>query len=159
VTLGFSGFVRYLVLFVLLLGAIISDLRFRIVPNILILPALITGMGLACLDGFPGFVRTIWLTVLLAFPSYYGFRRGWMGGGDVKLVATTSLLLGENLAALCFLAGAISGGMFSLFAMVKHGAGRGNVDSDHPTYVPYAAAYALGVVLAKMLMIAIRFFG
>jgi prepilin peptidase CpaA len=71
----------------LLFSAALSDLRFRTIPNTLVLLGLGLGMGLALVHPDFTFQQSLLgaLTGLFFFLPFYLLR--WMGGGDVKLFA------------------------------------------------------------------------
>ena len=133
-------------------GAVFCDLRYRIVPNFLIGLALIVGLVLAGVEGLEVLIKTILLSLVVSYPLYYGFERGWMGGGDVKLVIATSIVAGEELAMTYFLCGTFGGGIVSLTSLVLSRA-RTSEQKEQIIMVPYAAAYSLGVLLVQMITI------
>ena len=79
----------------LLLGACVTDLRTRRIPNVLTLPVVLGGIALAPLrmawwEGFAGVVAAL----ALAFPGWrFG---GAMRAGDVKLLMAAGGLLGAQ---------------------------------------------------------------
>ncbi|MCM0612000.1 prepilin peptidase [Marinobacter sediminum] len=109
-------------LLLLLVPAVVSDLRYRRIPNLLVFPAwalalvlgvvvngvtggldALTGMGSALLVGLP-----FWLV-------------GWIGGGDVKLVAAIGALVGPELVWPILAAIGISGLFLALGALLHEG--------------------------------------
>lgn len=147
---------RQLVLTMLLAGAVFYDLRYRIVPNFLIAIAGGVGVVLAAVEGIDVCFKTILLALLTSYPFYYGYERGWMGGGDVKLVAATSLVVGERLARTYFLAGTMGGGIVSLISLLLSRAEPRADDGEgggQPVVVPYAAIYAVSGLLVQILLI------
>jgi Flp pilus assembly protein protease CpaA len=144
--------IRHITLLVLLTGVAYYDLRFRIVPNFLTAPALVVGLVLLGAEGLEAFLRTIWLALLLTYPFFYGFQKGWMGGGDVKLVAVVSVLAGQKLATAVFWAGILAGGTLSLVSLAMASLRDENADARGPIWVPYAAGYALGAMLLQALL-------
>jgi prepilin peptidase CpaA len=99
-------------LVILLLCAMLFDIRQHRIPNWLTLPAWLIGITLhAILGGWDGFVEsgTGWLLMLgLMFPF---FVIGWMGAGDVKLMAGIGALVGGSMALQVTL-GIVLTGMF-----------------------------------------------
>lgn len=96
----------------LLLAAALHDIAARTVPNWMAASLLPFGLALRLIDAtLPGGLLAAFL-VLLA--TYACWRRGWMGGGDVKLLAAAALLV-PPASALGFLAAvAISGSILAL---------------------------------------------
>ena len=152
--------VKELTLTALLLGTIYYDLRFRIVPNPLVAVSLIVGLVFGAVEGFGSLLHTLLISLMVSWPVYQGFRRGWMGGGDVKLVAAASLLAGEGKAAAFFFAGTAAGGLVSLLSLVSRrqerllGKSSAERSPDRPfVMVPYAAAYSLGILVLRIMEI------
>jgi prepilin peptidase CpaA len=153
--LGFAG---------LMLAAAFEDLRRLIIPNMLTLAI--------CL---------LWPIRLLAEPSLYGslgalgcalavflagalcFSRGYIGGGDVKLLAAATLWAGPaGTPALLLLTG-ILGGVLAMFLMmppgahiaamarVKLGPAEPSAASGLATPIPYGIAIAGAAVIVIFL--------
>jgi prepilin peptidase CpaA len=76
---------------VLLLTAFLNDLALRLLPNWTSLGAGLIGIALRVLD------NTLPAGLLAASAvfcaAYFCWRRGWIGGGDVKLLAACALLV------------------------------------------------------------------
>lgn len=146
---------------VLLLGAIYYDLRFRIVPNSLIIVSFVVGLVCRSVEGVGSLVSTLVLTLAIAWPFYQGYKRGWMGGGDVKLAAAASLLAGETRAAAFFLAGAAAGGLASLATIASRNwrerlaipPWQNRSAAEPAAMVPYAAAYSLGLLVLQIVLL------
>lgn len=106
----------------LLAPAVITDLRYRRIPNTLVLPfwgiALLTGLivggptGLA--SSSAGLGSALLVSLLFWFP-------GWLGAGDVKLMAAAGALIGGSLVWPALGAVAISGLVLALGALVWRG--------------------------------------
>ncbi|NMB24568.1 MAG: hypothetical protein GX986_03455 [Firmicutes bacterium] len=144
--------IRSCMLLGLLMGSIYYDLRFRIIPNWLTAPGLVMGLLMLTLDGVSGFLQAVWLVCLLTYPFVFGFQRGWVGGGDVKLVAAVGLLSGLDLAIPIFLAGTIMAGVFSLYCLAgasPRGRWDGRNTIAEKVWIPYGACYALGALVLK----------
>ncbi|NLY30006.1 MAG: prepilin peptidase [Firmicutes bacterium] len=156
---GIVDWAKELTLTILLLGTVYYDLRFRIVPNPLIAVSIIVGLVLRAAQGVGSLIHTVLLTLMIGWPFYLGFRRGWMGGGDVKLVAAASLLAGEEKTGAFFLAGTAAGGLASLLSIVSRkrrerlvGRSWTRESAERPLpMVPYAAAYSLGILVFRIM--------
>lgn len=137
------------------------DLRYRIVPNWLILGGLACGLALATVSGLhalsvygPAFL----LGFLLLLPAFC-FRM--VGGGDVKSMAVVGLLAGPHILWIGFLRGSILGGMIALAILtgrlwrrvpcgpsptaIYHDRGNGGGS------IPYAAILVLSAVFSTLL--------
>ncbi len=160
---GILDMTRQAALIVLLTGAMFCDLRYRIVPNLLVVLSVIVGAVLLAFEGFDALLRTILLALIISYPFYHGFQRGLLGGGDVKLVAAITIMAGEQLAKTYFLVGAMGGGLVSLIALILDGRKNQlmpNSDCHQPqkgrqVVVPYAAAYSAAILVAEVM----RFLG
>jgi prepilin peptidase CpaA len=155
-----------------LVVATASDLRSRRIPNWLVFPFLVAGIGVCgFVDGWSGLAHSlegVLLAALLLSPLYF---LGGMGMGDVKLCASMGAWIGPNqlVFALVFMglaggfmafAWAICGGFLKeslsgtsdlLFGFRKRGF------RPHATLVlsnpaarkmPYAPAIAIGTILS-----------
>lgn len=142
--------------------AVITDLRSRRIYNKLTLPAACLGVLANTLHaGWAGTVASGqgWLlpVVLLSVP----FAMGWLGGGDVKLVAALGALRGADYVLATCLFTALFGGALAAVALGREGkllpalrhlffawwlprANDGTDASKHRT--PYAPAIALGAL-------------
>ncbi|HUB10737.1 MAG TPA: A24 family peptidase [Acetobacteraceae bacterium] len=96
----------------LLLSAALHDFAARTVPNGLTAVLAFVGIALRALAGslLPGLLVGVIVFVLAAVC----WRRGWMGGGDVKLLAATALVVPPALALSFVTAVALCGGVLSL---------------------------------------------
>lgn len=103
----------------LLLGAAIHDIMARTVPNELALAVALVGAALQLLQGTAliGVPAALLVFVLAALC----WRRGWMGGGDVKLLGAASLLVPPGLVPTLVMAMALSGGVLALiYLLARH---------------------------------------
>ena len=99
------------------------DVRTRRIPNRLTGPAVLLGVvAHVVAHGLPG----LWASLLgmavaggLLFP---GWLLGWMGAGDVKLMAAVGAWLGFPLGVFAALASLIAGGVISIVVAIRKGA-------------------------------------
>ena len=154
---------------VLLVVACVTDVRWRRIPNALVLVLALTGVvfstvtepwGQGLVRGFGG--------LLVGFAIWIVFHvAGGMGAGDVKLFAAASAWLGPTGAWQASLVAALAGGVLSLGALVwqrrtREGVQRvamslsmlslaplGKVapDQHRKAYLPYGVALACGALL------------
>jgi prepilin peptidase CpaA len=139
-----------------LLCAVIQDLRSRRVGNPV--TACIALLGIAAwtwIAGWRGFLLSgAGLAACLAV-GVLPFARGWLGAGDVKLLAASGAWVGVRLVPMLVLLTAAAGGLVSLATLVLAGRSalrqRGAVlDRPLATRVPYALAIAAGVALTLL---------
>ena len=92
----------------LLLVAAVADVAFRCVPNSVSGVLAGVGLGLRAMLGSlaGGLVAALAVFVTAAFC----WRRGWIGGGDVKLLAAATLTVPPLIAPRFLLAVALAGG-------------------------------------------------
>jgi prepilin peptidase CpaA len=96
----------------LLMGSGLHDLIARSIPNAI--PAAIALLGAATrlLNG--EVVGALVAGVLISVAAVFCWRRGWLGGGDVKLLAAAAIAL-PPVSVLPFIAAvAIAGGLLAL---------------------------------------------
>lgn len=103
----------------LLLAAALHDIATRTVPNWISVAILAAGLGVRVLEG------GLWLGLLAALIVFsaaaFCWRRGWMGGADVKLLAASALIVKPGLVLGLLLAVSLAGGaMIGIYA-VLHG--------------------------------------
>lgn len=157
----------------LLIVAVISDLRARKIPNLLLGIGIIAafawnfyfqGLG-GLMFSLKGFGVGV---VLLVIP----FMMGGMGSGDVKLLGMIGAFQGPSYAFSTFIWMALIGGVLAMFYLIKDGQllstfnrlGRGMVNAvklqqgsvflnsvekkEFKVYFPYGVAIALGALAA-----------
>ncbi len=92
----------------ILLGAVLNDIAFRTIPNWMSAALLALGISIRALDGglMPGLVAC----TLILLGAGFCWRRGWMGGGDVKLLAACGVLAPPGLSGVMLLDVALAGG-------------------------------------------------
>jgi len=157
----------------LVIGITYMDVRYRRIPNKLVLIILLGGIGFnAFFGGWHGLTSSLG-GAAIAFGIMFLFHLfGTMGAGDVKLFAAIGAVLGSSLVLPTFLIVALTGGVLAIFKMVytrrvmatMNGVlyffigllpgqtiPRLNVPVD-PTYtLPYAVPICVGSVLSFVL--------
>ncbi len=95
-----------------LLAAMLCDVAFRLIPDALPLALAALGVGVHLLDGKLAVSLGCGAVIfVLAFLCWF---RGWMGGGDVKLLAATAILLPPVRVPGFIAAVALAGGVLAL---------------------------------------------
>src|SRR5262245_63319 len=110
-----------LILLLILGTAIVSDLRWRMIPNWLTGPSILAGLGLhAFMDQWTGLVFSMEGAALGLglFLILYVF--GWMGAGDVKLYAAVGSFIGPAQTLSAAIAIALVGGLLALLVLGFH---------------------------------------
>lgn len=146
------------------------DVRYRRIPNAVVLTTLVCGLvistftgGLAGLvNGLGGFALAFGLSIFLHF-------LGAMGAGDVKLFAAIGSVIGVHLVLPAFGLIALIGGVIAIFTVIRARAGwttmhgvlsllisflpgwkmlRSQVSQDRRLTVPYGVAITLGSLIS-----------
>ena len=99
-----------------------ADVRTRRIPNHLTFPALVIALAShAAIGGRDGFASAITGMAIAGGVLIPGWLMGWMGAGDVKLVAAAGAWLGMPGAVLAVLASLVAGGVASLGIALRRG--------------------------------------
>ena len=131
-------------------AALVWDLRYRRIPNWLTLPALSLGCLLAGLHG--GWSGLAWaaLGVVVGAALLLGpWWLGWVGAGDVKLMAAVGALGGPLFLLACFPAGVAVGGLMAGLVATRLQAPAPTV-AWHRRRLPDGAALALGALAVTL---------
>ena len=142
-----------------------SDLAARRIPNALTFGVAALAIGFSALHGPWSVLVSILLFAIVFVAGSFPYGRGWIGGGDVKLLAAGAALANWPGAATFLLATALAGGVLSTVELARQGRLRvtmnrfavaaaagsleAGMDSD-PTRrnkLPYALAIAAGALV------------
>ena len=96
-----------------LLFAAAHDVAVRTVPNQVSLFVAVAGLALNALNG--QLVPALFGGSVVFAGAWFCWRRGWVGGGDVKLLAACALLVPPASVPELVLSTAIAGGVLALF--------------------------------------------
>jgi leader peptidase (prepilin peptidase)/N-methyltransferase len=130
-----------LTLLAALVVSTVTDLRRRVILNVVTLPALALILLFYWLQGGLAFVMDSLTGLAVCFvPFFLASLPGWMGMGDAKLMAVVGAALGwqPSLLALAgvFIAGGVQAIAWLLAARL--------LGKERPKHVPYALAIAVG---------------
>jgi prepilin peptidase CpaA len=100
----------------LLISAALHDIATRTVPNWVPLCLLMAGICLRIADHTPGW-GVIAACVVFAV-TLLCWRRGWMGGADVKLFTASAILVPPKLVCSMVLASSLAGGALVLIYLM-----------------------------------------
>ena len=113
--------VENLLLLIVLIIAVITDVRSHRIPNWLTLPAIITGLGIHLISaGAGGLLFGVEGLLLGAGLFIVLYIMGGMGAGDVKLMGAVGSMLGPQMVLLAALYTALSGGIYALAVIAFH---------------------------------------
>lgn len=103
----------------LAVSIIYMDVRYRRIPNKLVLVTLIVGLAINSYFGAWNGLLSSLLGLVIAFGLMFLFHLfGTMGAGDVKLFAAIGALVGSSIVLQTFLIVAITGGILAICKMV-----------------------------------------
>lgn len=112
--------VRILAAVVVAAAAIWCDCRDRRIPNRLVAAGIGAGLLLGLVSGgLRGLGESVLGLLAGGAILFVPFALGWMGAGDVKLLAAIGAILGARGAAYSILYGAIAGGIISAVALTR----------------------------------------
>jgi Flp pilus assembly protein protease CpaA len=95
-------------------AAVVTDLRFRVIPNAVTIPLGLAGVGISAMHGFVAGATSLGLIVATLVLGTAFFSMGWLGGGDVKLLAAGAGTLGFPDALPFLLYTALGGGVLAI---------------------------------------------
>jgi prepilin peptidase CpaA len=120
--MSFPPLVLQIILLLVVSGAAVYDIRFRRIPNWLVLTGLVLGLGINMgLFGWRGAKSSLLgaaLAFLIYFPLY--LLRG-MGAGDVKLMAAIGSMVGAANWFGIFIITVLLGGVMAIILLLTRG--------------------------------------
>jgi prepilin peptidase CpaA len=106
---------------VLVSAAARADVRTRKIPNRLTFPALLLGLAVhLAFGGGAGLLASL-AGMSVAAVLLPGWRLGWMGAGDVKLMAAAGAWLTFPHAVVALLASLVAGGVIAALVAMRRG--------------------------------------
>ena len=114
--------VKLIVLIPLAASVIYNDVRFRRIPNVLVLTALIAGLSINSFFGGLHGLANSGLGFAIAFiPMLLLHIFGAMGAGDVKLMGAVGSILGVGLMPITLILVVMVGGVLAVYTMLRSG--------------------------------------
>ena len=110
------------ILFLLPVAALVIyyDVRYRRIPNLIVIATLVAGLVLnSALDSWHGVLGSAEGFALAFTPMFLMHVFGAMGAGDVKLFAAICSLMGAHLVLPTFLIVAVTGGVLGILVMIR----------------------------------------
>jgi prepilin peptidase CpaA len=161
---------KLILLVPLAVSVIYYDLRFRRIPNVLVLAALIAGLAInIAFGGAPGALSSLGGFAVAFVPMFLMHVFGAMGAGDVKLFAAVGAVLGVALVPITFVVVVMMGALLAVYSMIRsrtvlstmHGVlrifvgilpgwemPRFSLPANRQHTIPYGVAIMLGSVIA-----------
>lgn len=98
-----------------------SDFRSRRIPNLLTFAGLLLALAFHAIgSGVHGLTQAALGALIAGGVLLPGWLMGWMGAGDVKLMAAVGAWLAWPVSLTATLASLIAGGVFALFVAARH---------------------------------------
>jgi prepilin peptidase CpaA len=161
---------KLLLLVPLTVAVIYYDVRFRRIPNVLVLSALVAGLAINIIFlGSAGALSSVTGLAVAFMPMFLLHVFGAMGAGDVKLFAAIGAVVGIALVPMTFVMVVMLGALLAIYSMIRcgtvmttmHGVlrifvgilpgwemPRFSVPPDRRHTIPYGVAIMLGSVIA-----------
>lgn len=161
---------KLLLLIPLAMVVIYYDVRFRRIPNVLVLAALIAGLTInISYGGWRGAVSSLGGFAVAFIPMFLMHVFGAMGAGDVKLFAAIGAVVGLPLVPMTFVVVVMLGAVLAIYSMIRsrtvfstlHGVlrvfvgilpgwemPRFSLPADRHHTIPYGVAIMIGSVIA-----------
>ena len=120
---GAISYILVAALAALLLAAAIGDLRSRTIPNWLTAAVALLSLGWWLVNGWalwPEIIVQIGLALIVFLMFSAAFAFGWMGGGDVKLIAALALWFPLPVLIEMLTVMALAGGALTLVTLAWH---------------------------------------
>ncbi|SHI81029.1 prepilin peptidase CpaA [Halodesulfovibrio aestuarii] len=110
---------------ILLIGIVVIcalfDLRSQIIPNVIVLPAILIFWGAHyAFDGMSGLNASMTGTGLAFLFFFIPYKLGVLGAGDVKLFMAVGACLGPKGTVTTFLFTSLAGGLYALIVLIRH---------------------------------------
>lgn len=137
-------------LFVLLVIISVGDIKARQIRNkhVVVTAALFVPFALAYPGmGFMQIAQHVGIGTIMFALTFFLFTRGWIGGGDAKLIPTIGLWVGPHGALPFILATAIGGALVALVLIIATARKRRLDKNWRNLPLPYGVAIAMGGVL------------
>jgi len=156
-------------LIVLLLGvgifAVVAygDIRTRRIPNEMIVAILALAAVRVAMDGDPrAGLYTLAAASALFIATFLLFWRGLLGGGDVKLIGATALLVGyHNLFEFLFVM-SVSGALIAVAVLARDRFGRRQATApateDQEISARLSVPYGVAIAAAGMVTLLVQYF-
>ena len=149
------------------------DVRYRRIPNMLVLATLIAGISINIgFNGLQGMISSLEGFALAFFPMLLMHIFGAMGAGDVKLFGAVGAVLGVSQVPLAFVVVVMLGAVLAVYTMLRAGTvfstlhgvlrifvgilpgwemPRFKIAPDRKHTIPYGVAIMLGSLIAVVL--------
>src|SRR5829696_3016622 len=115
-------FMKLLLLVPMAAFIVYYDVRYRRIPNVLVLSLLIGGLTInTSFGGFTGGLASLEGFALAFLPMFLIHLFGAMGAGDVKLFAAVGSVVGVSMVPLTFVVVVMLGAVLAVYTMLRSG--------------------------------------
>ena len=113
---------KLLLLAPLAIFVIYYDVRYRRIPNVLVLATLLAGISInTFFSGWQGMLSSVEGFALAFIPMLLMHIFGALGAGDVKLFGAVGAVLGVSLVPLAFVVVVMLGAVLAVYTMLRAG--------------------------------------
>ena len=103
-------------------AVIYFDVRYRRIPNVIVLATLIAGLVVnTAVDSWQGTLASVEGFALAFVPMFLMHVFGAMGAGDVKLSGAVGAVLGVSMVPLALVIIVMMGAVLAVYSMIKSG--------------------------------------
>ena len=116
------GYLTQLILMIVLIIAVVSDIRYQKIPNWLTFPAMLAAVVINTSSmGLQGFLFSSGGILVGIAAMIIPYLMGSMGAGDAKLMGAVGGMLGPKGVFVAFLLTALCGGIYALGVLAYYG--------------------------------------
>jgi prepilin peptidase CpaA len=134
----------------LFVAAAYGDVKTLRIPNALVIAVAALGLlRLILIGDLSVALYTLGASAIILFATYLLFSRGFVGGGDAKLIPATALLVGYYCLFNFFVVMSICGALVSLAILLTHRLSK-QPQPKARILVPYGAAIAGGGIVTLL---------
>jgi prepilin peptidase CpaA len=140
-----------------------GDIRTRRIPNEMIVAILVLAAFRIAIDGDPrAGLFTLAASAALFVATFLLFWRGLLGGGDVKLIGATALLIGyHNFFEFLFVM-SVSGALIAVAVLARDRLGRRQATppatEDQEISARLTVPYGVAIAVAGMVSLLVQYF-
>ncbi len=145
-----------------------TDLRARRIPNAIPIALALISIAFVAAHGPLAVLVALAMGLATLVAGTFAFARGWLGGGDVKLLAAVAISLAPADALAFFIYTSIAGGVLAIVTAIAAGrlvstlraasalarpliyTGVASVTPERPLKLPYALAIAAGALAVPL---------
>ena len=136
----------------LLVGAAVCDLKGRTIPHVIVIAIALLApffWWASGLELWPDIAWQVGISLVVFGCFAFAFARGWMGGGDVKLLAALALWLPAPAVLMMLVIMSFAGGLLTLAMVLWSRARRSPTNPEIP--------YGVAIAFAGLWLISERF--